>query len=193
VEPDDDLLSRSAREPEAFEPLVAKYSAKLNAYLVRRAPAAADDLLAEVWMRAFARRGTFEASRGTAQMWLFTIARNVVATHWQTVAKGKVERAGDDVASDPWQAVDQRLDAWAVGARLRQGLAELPEVERELLLLVVWEELSPSEAAHVVGIPTGTARSRLHRARGRMRDLLEESARVAPVPLKAGSARGELT
>jgi RNA polymerase sigma-70 factor (ECF subfamily) len=51
-------------------------------------------------------------------------------------------------------------------------------VERELLLLVTWEELSPTEAAQVIGVPAGTARSRLHRARSRMRELLASAATV---------------
>ncbi|WP_308072182.1 sigma factor-like helix-turn-helix DNA-binding protein [Streptomyces bambusae] len=45
-------------------------------------------------------------------------------------------------------------------------------MERELLPLVAWEQLSPTEAAAVVGIPAGTARSRLHRARARLRTAL---------------------
>jgi RNA polymerase sigma-70 factor (ECF subfamily) len=74
----------------------------------------------------------------------------------------------DPVEVDPWQAVDQRLDAAALAPELRRALADLPAEERELLLLVSWEGLTPTEAAAVVGIPAGTARSRLHRARGRL-------------------------
>jgi RNA polymerase sigma-70 factor (ECF subfamily) len=78
------------------------------------------------------------------------------------------------MGSDPWQAVDQRLDAVAAGPLIRRKLAELPENERELLLLVAWEGLTPTEAAAVVGIPAGTARSRLHRARARLRARLSD-------------------
>ena len=77
-----------------------------------------------------------------------------------------------------WAAVDARLDAAAVRPALQEALASLPPVERELLLLVGWEQLTPSEAAEVVGIPAGTARSRLHRARERMRERLAGSAQV---------------
>lgn len=45
--------------------------------------------------------------------------------------------------TDPWQAVDQRLDAAALAPALRRALAELPVEEREVLLLVSWEQLSP--------------------------------------------------
>ncbi|MGW0615582.1 RNA polymerase sigma factor [Streptomyces sp. NPDC002788] len=61
--------------------------------------------------------------------------------------------------------MDDRLVAAAIALRLRATLAELPAEERELLLLVAWEQLTPSEAAAVVGIPAATARTRLHRAR----------------------------
>jgi DNA-directed RNA polymerase specialized sigma24 family protein len=61
--------------------------------------------------------------------------------------------------------VDERLDAAVVAPLIRRTLESLPHVERELLLLVVWEQMTAAEAAAVVGVPLGTARSRLHRAR----------------------------
>jgi RNA polymerase sigma factor (sigma-70 family) len=50
----------------------------------------------------------------------------------------------------------------------------LPAAEREVLLLVAWEQLTPAEAAKVLGVPQGTARSRLHRARATVRQVLSE-------------------
>jgi DNA-directed RNA polymerase specialized sigma24 family protein len=72
--------------------------------------------------------------------------------------------------------VDTRLDAAAQLAGLRRALGRLTEADREVLLLVSWEGLTPAEAAVAVGIPPGTARSRLHRARTVMRQLLEDDA-----------------
>ncbi|WP_256069920.1 MULTISPECIES: RNA polymerase sigma factor [unclassified Streptomyces] len=188
------MLARSARDPAAFEPLVGRHSAPLHGYLARRAPTAADDLLAEVWLRAFAGRSGFDPARGTARAWLFGVARHVLAGHWRGLAaEGPAGSVGGGVGgaswstgaagasaaepvTDPWQAVDQRLDAAAVAPLIRHTLAELPGVERELLLLVIWEQLTPAEAADVVGVPQGTARSRLHRARTRLRDALTPAA-----------------
>ncbi|MGW1067101.1 RNA polymerase sigma factor [Streptomyces aureus] len=174
---DEDLLVRAAREPAAFEPLVDRHSVALHGYLVRRAPTAADDLLSEVWLQAYATRHTYDAARGSARGWLFGVARNVLARHWQTLSRtsGAPRRTSEIPEVDPWRAVDQRLDVAAVVPELRNGLAQLPEPERELLLLVAWEQLTPSEAAAVVGIPAGTARSRLHRARTRLRVALSGS------------------
>jgi RNA polymerase sigma factor (sigma-70 family) len=170
-------LARAAHDPAAFTVLVERFSPALHGYLARRAPRAADDLLAEAWLEAFAARRTFDPSRGSARGWLFGVARHVLAGHLRRA--GRDARAADPVEVDPWQAVDQRLDAAALAPELRRTLAELPAVERELLLLVCWEQLTPTEAAAVVGVPAGTARSRLHRARGRLRERLTRPHRPA--------------
>ncbi|WP_329456021.1 RNA polymerase sigma factor [Streptomyces sp. NBC_01497] len=167
----DAQLAMAARDPAAFTPLVKKHSAALHGYFARRMPGAADDLLAEAWLQAFAARRTFDASRGSARGWLFGVARNVLAGHVRRSSR-TAEVALGAAVSDPWQAVDQRLDAAALAPELRRALAELPAAEREVMLLVSWEQLTPAEAAAAVGIPTGTARSRLHRARGRLRERL---------------------
>ncbi|WAL97630.1 RNA polymerase sigma factor [Streptomyces sp. Je 1-369] len=168
---DEELLARAARDASAFEPLVRRHSAALHGYFARRAPHAADDLLAEAWLQAYTARRGFDADRGPARAWLFGVARNVLSAHWRRTERQRPgpRRDGIPVRDDPWEAVDERLDAAAVAPRLRELLAALPADERELLLLVAWEQLTPGEAAAVVGIPAGTARSRLHRARHRLR------------------------
>ncbi|MCP3759323.1 sigma-70 family RNA polymerase sigma factor [Streptomyces sp. TBY4] len=176
TETDDRLLGRSAKDARAFEVLVVRMSGVLHGYLARRAPAAADDLLAEVWLQAFSSRKSFDPELGTARTWLFGVARNVLAAHWRRIDREQQLPASNERASDPWHAVDRRLDAAAVGPLLRRTMAGLPHVERELLLLVAWEQLTPTEAAAVVGIPPGTARSRLHRARTRVRAVMQQVA-----------------
>ncbi|MBB5935447.1 RNA polymerase sigma factor [Streptomyces zagrosensis] len=178
---DEELLARSDTDASAFEPLVERHSRALHGYFARRAPGAADDLLAEAWLRAYAGRGTYDAARGPVRAWLFGVARNVLAAHWRGLERPALGAAlAGAASSDPWHAVDQRLDAAAIAPLMRRTLAELPAVERELLLLIAWEQLSPTEAAAVVGVPAGTARSRLHRARTRLREALSPAI---PLPL----------
>ncbi|MFJ3697498.1 RNA polymerase sigma factor [Streptomyces sp. NPDC090052] len=169
----DAQLSMAADDPAAFTPLVEKHSAALHGYFARRMPGAADDLLAEAWLQAFAARRTFDPSRGSARGWLFGVARNVLAGHVRRAARAEV--LSQTEVTDPWQAVDQRLDAATLAPALRSALAELPAAEREVILLVSWEQLTPAEAAAAVGIPAGTARSRLHRARGRLRERITQA------------------
>ncbi|WP_327358560.1 RNA polymerase sigma factor [Streptomyces sp. NBC_01304] len=160
----------AVREPAQFEALVEQHSTALHGYFARRAPGAADDLLSELWLQAYAGRHGFDAERGVARAWLFGVARNVLSAHWRRAAQEGRSAPGEGGAGDPWEAVDARLDASALAPALRAVLGELPDAERELLLLIAWEQLSPTEAAAVVGIPPGTARSRLHRARTKLRE-----------------------
>ncbi|MGW3742737.1 RNA polymerase sigma factor [Streptomyces sp. NPDC005146] len=166
---DDDSLARSARDPAAFEPLVTRHSTALHGYFARRAPVAADDLLAELWLQAYAARRNFDPARGSARAWLFGVARHVLSAHWRRLAQDRPGLPSGDADVMDWAAVDDRLDASALAPELRRVISELPYDEKELLLLIAWEQLTPTEAAAVVGIPAGTARSRLHRARGRLR------------------------
>jgi RNA polymerase sigma factor (sigma-70 family) len=174
---DEEQLRLAQEVASAFEPLVERFAPAIHAYLVRRAPRAADELLADVWLAAFSSRGTFDPARGGARAWFFGIARHVLLAYYRRAATQDPPHHTAQPDTD-WAAVDARLDAAAVRPALRAALADLPAVERDLLLLVGWEQLTPSEAAEVLGIPAGTARSRLHRARERMRERLTGSAQV---------------
>jgi RNA polymerase sigma factor (sigma-70 family) len=163
-------------DPGRFEHLVDVHGPRVHAYLARRAPGAADDLLAEVWLAAFAHRHRYDARRGEVGAWLFGIARNVLLTHFRAVRRDAGIEWSAPATDDGWAAVDARLDAIDTAARLRSVLVEVPADERDVLLLVAWEQLTPTEAAAVLGIPAGTARSRLHRARARLAPHAAEHA-----------------
>ncbi|MFF0344125.1 RNA polymerase sigma factor [Kribbella sp. NPDC004875] len=158
---------------EWFVAQVDEHGADIHAYLSRRtADGVADDLLGEVWVAAYAGRSSYDPDLGSARAWLFGVARHVLHGYYR---KRRVPRLlGFERPVDETDAVDARLDAAALGPALKVALRELPAVERELLLLVAWENLTPTEAAQVLGIPPGTARSRLHRARQRMDEQLND-------------------
>lgn len=164
------MVTEDWTDPRRFERLVDNHGVRVHAYLARRAGADADDLLAEVWLAAYTARHRYDAARGELGAWLFGIARNVLLAHYREVRRraGVSELMPGAPAHDEWAAVDARLDASQAAAALRSALAEMPADERDVLLLVAWEQLTPTEAAGVLGIPAGTARSRLHRARARL-------------------------
>jgi RNA polymerase sigma-70 factor (ECF subfamily) len=124
-------------------------------------------------MAAFRSRASFDARWDSARPWLFGIARNSLRKHWARLRK---EDAVQDETSDPWPEVEDRLAASDIVGNLRAALNALSPEQREVLLLVAWEELTPTEIALVLGIPASTVRSHLHRAR---RSLLDDAAPLA--------------
>ncbi|MHB1929591.1 MAG: RNA polymerase sigma factor [Acidimicrobiales bacterium] len=158
-----------AGDPAAFVELFWRHGPAVHAYLARRSGRQdADDLLSEVWLRAFKGRLSYDRRCPDARPWLYGIARNVLRAHWHEAAR-PVAPATETVAWDPWPDVDTHLDAAARSETLRHVLGVLSEDEREVLLLVVWEQLTPAEVAVALRIPQGTARSRLHRGLSALR------------------------
>lgn len=173
-ESDAALVGRAvAGESAAFAELLRRHDQAVHAYLTRRSGRQdADDLLSEVWLRAFEARASYDRRWPDARPWLYGIARNVLRSHWRRLGRTAPQvQAG---SSDPWPDVDARIDAAARVSALRRALAELPPGDRAVLLLVSWEGLAPAEVAVALGIPQGTARSRLHRARTAIRRLLAD-------------------
>jgi RNA polymerase sigma-70 factor (ECF subfamily) len=165
-----------AGDGEAFAHLIDRHQRSIYAYLARRAGAPdAKDLLADVWVAAFRGRTSFDSRWESARPWLFGIARNSLRTRWgrrNEVSLGKEE------ASEPWPETDDRLSAAATVGKLSGAVNALPPVQREVLLLVAWEDLTPAEIAVVLGILPGTVRSHLHRAR---RSLLDTARALSEV------------
>jgi len=169
---DGELLAGLPRRPELMGVLYERHAPVVFRYLARRAgPLAAEDLLSEVFIAALSASSRVVAhDSGSALPWLYGIGLNVLRRHFrqQRPAPGVTGDFGMD-----WDAVDDRLVAWAERGRLRAALAVLTDSDRELLLLVGWEGLSQAEAATALGISPGAARVRLHRARQRALSALE--------------------
>ena len=151
----------------------------------------ADEVAAETFLQAFAARERFDCSRPDARPWLFGIATNLLRRHRR--AEERRLRAFARAATRPedmsaFDGVDERLDATAAAGALATSLASLGPGERDVLLLYAWADLSYEEIADALAIPVGTVRSRLHRARGVMRELLERSGEEDGEPVAAASA-----
>ena len=173
--PDSEILASLPAQPEPIGVLYERHAPAVFRYLARRAgPSAAEDLLSEVFVAALDGRTRVVAhDSGSALPWLYGIAMNVLRRHFRQ-GTAKWVAAGDPGMD--WDAVDARLDAEAKRGQLRSALNVLSERDRELLLLVAWEGLTPAEAAEVLGIGKVAARSRLHRARRRALQALGHSA-----------------
>lgn len=179
VRNDAEILARTSTEPELFGILFDRHFATIHRYLERRVGRdGADELAAEVFRIAFERRARFRALHESALPWLYGLATNLMLKRWRSERRHLRALAhGSNNARDfhdDLEGVDERIAAQALGGRLLDALASLSERDRDVLVLVAWEELSYEEIAAALDIPVGTVRSRLNRARWTLRELLTD-------------------
>ena len=187
----DQTLIESIQDQQvwAFELLFERYEGAIRRHLchiVRDEPAA-EDLLQETFLRVWTRARQWNG-QGPFKGWLFRIATNLALNHLRTRRRQPEQPLDmpdylvddDDLPDTPGWLVDTAsLGPEAVveqverGARLQQIIQDLPEEKRELLHLVHQMELSLREAADELGIPEGTAKSRLYYAREQVKHGLQ--------------------
>jgi RNA polymerase sigma-70 factor (ECF subfamily) len=168
---DGDVIAASFADPGAFAEVFDRHFDTVHRFVRRRVGAtAAQDVAAETFLRAFESRKRFDTSRPDALPWLFGIAINLLRRHYRDEERQlrAYARSGvDPVTGD--ETVDERLDAAAEGPALAAALADLRDEEREVLLLHAWADLDYAAIAEALGVPIGTVRSRLSRAREHVR------------------------
>lgn len=151
-----------------FRELFDSHFRELLGYALRRAgsPEDAADIVAETMLVAWRRIGEVPAD-GTARLWLYGVARRVLANH----RRGEVRRnrLAERLRLELAEVTPDLMSLADSTAVLQDGLAQLSDDDRELILLTAWDGLDPREAAVVLGVPARTVRTRLHRARARLR------------------------
>ncbi|GAA3981315.1 RNA polymerase sigma factor [Actinomadura viridis] len=179
-ESDAAIIGRSRAEPELFAALFDRYHAAVHGYAARRlGHALADDVAAETFLIAFDRRERYDLGRDDARPWLYGIASNLIARHHRAETRQyrALARTGAEEATEGHaDRVAGRIDAQAARGPLAAALAGIARGDRDVLLLVAWAGLTLREAGDALGIPAGTARSRLHRARTKIRAALGHTA-----------------
>lgn len=153
-----------------FAALFDAYAAELHGYLTRRVEAVADDLVAETFLAALATRRRYDPSRGDPRAWLYGIATNMIRQHARQERRAleKTARAARlhlDQIDDTARLVAEQVDAQRSTAAIADALLSLSDRDRDVLLLTAWSGLDGAQVAVALGIPAGTVRSRLHRAR----------------------------
>ncbi|GIG59880.1 DNA-directed RNA polymerase sigma-70 factor [Longispora fulva] len=170
------VISGSLREPERFAVLFHRHGPHIHRYLARRlGREVAEDLLGETFLAAFHRRDRYDTSRPDARPWLYGIATHVVGQHRRDEVRRY--RLRDAVPAELDEAchadrVAADVTSQALRRHLLAALGDLSTGDRDVLLLVAWEELSYEEVAAALAIPVGTVRSRLNRARRKVRETL---------------------
>jgi RNA polymerase sigma-70 factor (ECF subfamily) len=132
-----------------------------------------DDIVQDVFVRLWRYWGRFDG-RSERRTWVYRVTVNTARSHWRSRGrlKAALQRLWTDVPRAQVSAPAQ--EAWDLDRGLAQALAKLDRRQREALTLVHLEGLSLAEAAQVMGVPEGTVKSRLFRARALMQVLLAE-------------------
>lgn len=179
--PDDDatVVLQSLKQPELFAELYTRHAADIHRYAARRlGDAAADDITADTFLAAFRTRSRYDLSRENARPWLYGIAANLIGKHRRSEVRAlkALARTGHDPVAESWSdRADARVTAKAAYGPVARALAGLSSGDRHALLLVAWADLSYQEVADALSIPVGTVRSRLNRARKKMRAALGDT------------------
>ncbi|MFE9691616.1 RNA polymerase sigma factor [Micromonospora sp. NPDC005806] len=172
-------IAASQQDAEEFGVLYDRYAAQLYRYAYRRVgPELAEDVVADTFLAAFRRRSSYDLARTDARPWFFGILTREIARHrrseearWRAVG-----RAGtDDVAEGFADRIVASVTARSTRRPLAEALRRLSPGDRDVLLLVAWGDLSYEEVAETLHIKIGTVRSRLHRARRKLRAALGDS------------------
>jgi RNA polymerase sigma factor (sigma-70 family) len=171
METDALVIERSLRTPEAFGELFDRHWGTVYRYCRSRAGDAGEDLAAETFKLAFDRREGYDRERYDAGPWLLGVATNLIRNHLRGLERGRraAQRLDAGAHEDHADEAVGRAEAALLGPALARALNGIPEGDRDALLLMAWNDLTYAEVAEALDVPLGTVRSRISRARLRMR------------------------
>ena len=172
-ETDADLIQRAGEgDRGAFETLYQRYARPVFGLALRRlgdrgrAEDAVQDTFASIWRSA----RNYRPERGPGAPWLYAVARNAIVDR----SRSRGETAADlPEEAAPGAGPPERAEQSWVAWRVHRALEELPEREREVIVLAYWSGLSQSEVAGFLGIPLGTVKTRTRAALQHLADILE--------------------
>ncbi|MGI5466169.1 RNA polymerase sigma factor [Streptomyces sp. CA-132043] len=179
-----------AGDHEAFATLYEEHAREVynHAYRLSGDWSTAEEVLSETFLAAWRTRHTVEPEGDSLRPWLLGIATNRARNAHRGIARRLAflaRRPAPDLVADIADATVGRVDDARRLAAVRQALGGLRRQEREVLALCVWSGLDYAETALALDIPVGTVRSRLSRARTRLRRLTDEELGRPP----GGTAR----
>lgn len=172
------MTAWAAGDATAFAPLYARHRGRLYRFLLRqlRDPALADEIFQDTWQRVIAARAGWKPDAAFST-WLFRIAHNRLADHWRALKHRPAAPADADERTtrvpDP-STPERQLSEFEQRRRLQLALDELPDEQREVLLLRLEQELTLEEIGEIAGVGRETVKSRLRYAMDKLRARLNE-------------------
>jgi RNA polymerase sigma-70 factor (ECF subfamily) len=173
---DESLLRASASgDQRAFSELYERHAGTIYNYLFRRLGdwSEAEDLTAVVFLEAFRRRGEVVIVEGKLLPWLYGIATNVLRNRRRALWRHRhlVAQLASQPGTEVMPDVAARAEAAVQMRSVLTRIARLPRRQQNVVALCIWSGLSYEEAAAALGVPIGTVRSRLARARASLAEL----------------------
>lgn len=173
---DDILHAAQVGAPWAFERLYADLAPQVARYVRMRGVADPEDVTSEVFLAVFERLGDFEGTEPKFRSWLFTIAhRKAADTHRRLARRPWIEVAESEAPDLPGGNVeDEALEAVTTG-RVLALLADLPDIQRDVLLLRIVADLTVDQVAEAIGKSPGAVKQHQRRALNELRIRVERA------------------
>jgi RNA polymerase sigma-70 factor (ECF subfamily) len=183
------MLAFSQGSSEAFTELFHRYKQPIYGFLRRRVadPAHAEELAQETFLALLRAAARFEP-RALFRTYLYAIGFKILRAHRRKAAFRATFFGHRNSSVDP-----SKQDATEAALWVRRAVERLDSIDREILLLREFEQLSYAEIADLLELPVNTVRSRLFRARTALRNLLEPPASAARDTPKAAPANAPQT
>jgi RNA polymerase sigma-70 factor (ECF subfamily) len=180
--PSDEALALrlQAGDAAAGEVLVKRFYAPLIRYLHRLSGSdhLAEELLQQTWLSVLEHIGRFDpaaAGGGGFKAWLFRIATNKSNDHWRSRGRERAATDGLRLVIDEFApAADERLESTELQLKLRRAIEQLPEAQRQVLMMRYYGNLKFVEIAQALGCPLNTALGRMFKANQKLRQLMEQ-------------------
>jgi RNA polymerase sigma factor (sigma-70 family) len=184
------LLTRSRESVAApagadlFADLFEAHASAVYNFCFRRLAdwALSEDMTSAVFLEAWRRRGEVDLAGEPPLPWLLGVAANLMRNHRRSLRRARAALARFHADAPPPDLGDEladRLDAERQMRAVREQIDKLAPHEREALELCAWAGLSYADAARALDVPVGTVRSRLSRARARLRELIGDEGATA--------------
>ena len=174
----DEVLLLRLREGEsrAGEELVRRHCGPLTRYLQRlvRSDQLAEELHQQTWLSVLEHLDRFDPAGGGFKAWLYRIATNKANDHWRFRTREKAAKEALKLASDQtFPEAGLPLEGAEQADQLRKAIEQLPENQKQVLLLRYYSGLKFTEIAETLGCPLNTALGRMHKAIGRLKSLMD--------------------
>jgi RNA polymerase sigma-70 factor, ECF subfamily len=187
AERSDNALLRRLRDGDtgAGEELVQRYAEPLVRYLQRLVGSqqVAEELHQATWLSVLGHMDRFDPTAGDSafRAWIYRIATNKANDHWRVAGRDRNARQGLRLVLDEeGPSADQALEADEEQGRLRRAIEQLPENQKQVLLMRYYGNLKFVEIAEALGCPLNTALGRMHKAIQKLKVLLSDQTKATP-------------